>query len=173
MSIVDSFRTDRLTAERLRPDHFGDLCRMHRDPRVTATLGGVRSDEETQAWLQRNLEHWEQYGFGLWMFHDLTEGQFVGRAGLRHVEVEGQDEVELGYALLAEYWGQGLATEMARACLQIGFEQLGLVDVVAFTLTTNLASQRVMQKAGFTFERAIRHVGLPHVLYRLGRNSMV
>ena len=65
----------------------------------------------------------------------------------------GNDEVELAYALMAEYWGRGLATEMAKAILNVAFEQLGLTDLVCFTLTTNRASQRVMEKAGFECER--------------------
>src|SRR5437879_1396450 len=106
MNNLDSFRTDRLSAERLRPEHFGDYWRMYSDPRVTATLGGVRSEEETRVFLQKGLEHWERHGFGLWIFRDLTEGQFVGRAGLRYAAVDGKDEVELAYALMSEYWGR-------------------------------------------------------------------
>jgi RimJ/RimL family protein N-acetyltransferase len=173
MHNFDMFRTDRLSAERLRPEHFNDYWRMYSDHRVTATLGGIRSEEETREMLRRSLEHWERHGFGLWIFRDATEGQFVGRAGLRYAPVEGKDEVELAYALMSEYWGRGLATEMARACVRVGFEQLGLADVVAFTLTINLASQRVMQKVGFTYEREFTHAGLPHVLYRLCRASTV
>jgi RimJ/RimL family protein N-acetyltransferase len=170
MNTVDVIRTDRLAGERLRPEHHSDFCRLYSDPLVTATLGGLRSNEEARSFLQNNLEHWKRHGFGLWMFHDpTTEGRFVGRAGLRHVQVGGNDEVELSYALMPEYWGRGLATEMARACVVVGFEQLGLADVVAFTLTTNRASQRVMQKIGFTYEREITHASLPHVLYRLCR----
>jgi RimJ/RimL family protein N-acetyltransferase len=173
MGNMDTFQTERLTAERLRPEDFSDYWRMYSDPRVTATLGGVRSEEETRVFLRKGLEHWERHGFGLWVFRDSADGRFVGRAGLRYAVVEGKEEVELAYALMPEYWGRGLATEMARACVRVGFEQVGLAEIVTFTLTTNLASQRVMQKVGFTFERAITHAGLPHVLYRLCQNPAV
>jgi RimJ/RimL family protein N-acetyltransferase len=169
MSVSESVRTARLTAERLRLEHLPDMVRMNSDPRVMATLAGVRSEEETRQWHQKNLDHWEQHGFGLWLWRDGSDGRFAGRAGLRRTEVEEKDEVELAYALMPEYWGKGLATEIAQACLQVGFEQLGLADIVAFTLTTNRASERVMQKAGFTYERAIERAGLPHLLYRLSR----
>jgi RimJ/RimL family protein N-acetyltransferase len=79
----------------------------------------------------------------------------------------GRDEVELAFALCAEYWGRGLATEMAAAILAVAFERLGLEEVVCFTLTTNRASQRVMEKVGFRFEREVLDGRLPHVLYRL------
>jgi len=173
MDTIDTFCTERLTAVRLLPEDFGDLCRMHQDPKVMATLSGVRSDEETRRFLQISLEHWDGRGFGLWMFRETATGQFVGRAGLREVHVGGNDEVELAYGLMSEFWGQGLATEIARACLKIAFEQLDMTHVVTFTLTTNRASQRVMEKAGFTYEREIVHAGLPHVLYRITGKAAV
>ena len=78
----------------------------------------------------------------------------------------GGDEVELAYALRSEYWGRGLATELARAAVAVGFERLGLREIVAFTLPTNRASWRVMEKTGFEYERDFVHRGLPHVIYR-------
>jgi ribosomal-protein-alanine N-acetyltransferase len=168
--LVEAFRTDRLIAERLRDE----LRRMHRDPRVMATLapagtpnGGVLSDEETRQFLHKHLNHWDSYGYGLWAFRDRADDRFVGRAGLCNIHVGGNDEVELAYALLAEYWNRGLATEMAEAILRVAFERLGMADIVCFTLTTNRASQRVMEKAGFDYERDVVHAGLPHVLYRI------
>ena len=144
---------------------------MHRDPAVMTTLGGLRSDEETASYLRDNLDHWDRYGYGMWLFRDVENGRFVGRAGLRNTRVGGGDEVELAYALVAEYWNRGLATEMALAILRLAFEQLGLTDIVCFTLPTNLASRRVMEKAGFEYERDIVHADQPHVLYRIMRRA--
>jgi ribosomal-protein-alanine N-acetyltransferase len=164
---VETFRTERLLAERLSEGDMADIRRMHRDPRVMATLGGLRSDEETARYLRDNLDHWDRYGYGIWALRDRTDGRFVGRAGLRNTHVGGEDEVELAYALVADYWNKGLATEMAKAILEVAFEELGLTDVVCFTLPTNGASRRVMEKAGFEYERDVVHAGLPHVLYRI------
>jgi RimJ/RimL family protein N-acetyltransferase len=168
---MDSFHTTRLTAERLRARHLGELCRLHRDPRVMATLGGIRSDDETERFLRANLEHWNQFGYGLWLFRDKPAGAFVGRGGLRHVNVGGSAEVELAYALMAEFWGRGLATEMADAVLALGLDRFGLTDIAAFTLTTNRASRHVMEKAGLCYDRDILHGGLSHVLYRIAAES--
>ena len=171
MESIMTFRTDRLIAERLRVEDLDELCRMHQDPRVMATLGGLRSDEQTEQFLRDNLRHWDRYGYGLWMFRAQADGRFVGRGGLRNVHVGGHDEVELAYALLAAFWGSGLATEMAKAILPVAFEHLGMADIVAFTLATNQASRRVMEKVGCQFEREIVHAGLPHVLYRIKREE--
>lgn len=165
--LIETFHTNRLIADRLHQEHLGELYRMHQDPNVMATLGGLRSDDEIRRFLQNNLDHLDCYGYGLWVFRDKVDGRFVGRGGLRNVEVSGNDEVELAYALMAEFWGKGLATQMAEASLTVGFEQLGLTDVACFTLPTNRASQRVMEKAGFKYERDIVHAGLPHVFYRI------
>jgi [ribosomal protein S5]-alanine N-acetyltransferase len=165
--MIERFQTGRLEAERLRADHLGVLDGMHRDPRVMATLGGLRTGAQTRAFLRENLDHWDRHGFGLWVFRDRGDGRFVGRAGLRHVAIVGRDEVELAYALRAESWGRGLATEMARALVALGCGPLGLDEVIALTLPSNLASRRVMEKAGLAFEREIVHAGLPHVLARI------
>jgi [ribosomal protein S5]-alanine N-acetyltransferase len=66
------------------------------------------------------------------------------------------------------FWGRGLASEMAAALLRHGADRLGPRGIVAFTLTTNGASRRVMEKLGFRLERDITYAWLPHVLYRLG-----
>jgi ribosomal-protein-alanine N-acetyltransferase len=166
MPDVSSFETARLRAERLLPEHFDILHRMHQDPRMMATLGGLRTAERTRRLLTDNLAHWERHGFGLWLLTGRDDGAFAGRGGLRHVHVGGNDEVELVYAVAAERWGQGLATEMGTAMLTIGMDDLGLKDIVCFTMTGNLASRRVMEKLGFTYERDIVYVDLPHVLYR-------
>ncbi len=128
MQTVETFRTERLVAERLREDHLGELLRMNRDPKTMASLGGVRPDEETERYLRDNLGHWERHGFGIWVFRDGAEGRFVARAGLRHRHLDGDEEIELAYALRSEYWGRGLATEMAAAAVAVGFGWLGLED---------------------------------------------
>src|SRR5688572_13507202 len=139
MTAPHHFQTDRLRAARLRTEDFADLLRMYQNPRVVATLGGLRSDDEIQRLLQVNLDHWDRHGFGLWVVRDATTGQFAGRGGIRCMDIEGQPEVEVSYALMPEYWGRGLATEMARAFVGISFGPLALPELVCFTLPTNLA----------------------------------
>src|SRR5438270_7571491 len=90
----------------------------------------------------------------------------IGRGGLQWTYVAELNEVEAGWAIVPERWGQGLATELAWAAIEAAFGPLGLREIVAFALPDNLASRRVMEKTGFVFERDIVHAGLPHVLYR-------
>jgi RimJ/RimL family protein N-acetyltransferase len=140
---------------------------MDDDAQFMAMLGGVRDSAGTVAYLETNVRHWADHGFGMWMLRDAATGAVVGRAILRHLDVAGVDEVETGYGFMPEHWGRGLATEIAEACIRIGFDQLQLPSIVAVTTPANLASQQVMRKAGLTYERDIVHAGVPHLLYRI------
>ena len=139
---------------------------MDEDEGFMALLGGVRDKAGTVTYLEMNVKHWADHGFGMWMLRDAATRAVIGRAILRHLDVEGVDEVEVGYGFMPEYWGRGLATEIARILVRWGLEQLGLATLVAITTPANLASQRVMTKAGLAFERGIVHAGVPHVLFR-------
>jgi len=93
MLSITTLHTDRLIATSLAED-FDDLCNMHQDPRVMATLGGLRSAEQTQRFLRENLDHWEKYGYGIWVFRQQSDRRFVGHGGLRNVTLGGKNEAK-------------------------------------------------------------------------------
>jgi len=161
-----AFSLRRLHAERLIDAHLPVLRRLHGNAQVMATLGGVRTAAETAASLERNLAHWDRYGFGIWVLRDSATGRVAGSAGLRHRQVEGAAEVELRCALFPEFWGRGLATDAARACVTIGRDWLGLSSVVALTRRENVASQRMLANAGLRFEREVMQLETPLLLFR-------
>jgi ribosomal-protein-alanine N-acetyltransferase len=166
----DRVQTARLICERLRLDHGPDLAILLGDPRVARTLfasGEPAAEATVILGLHSKLDHWVRYGFGQWFLRDRATGAMVGRGGLQHTFVAGRHEVEAGWAIVPERWGEGLATELALASVEVAFQDLELPEIVAFTLPDNLASRRVMEKAGFSYERQIVHEGLDHVLYRL------
>jgi ribosomal-protein-alanine N-acetyltransferase len=170
---IDFIQTDRLSLARIRPEDVQDLVAMHQDDRFVEVFGHRSSPEHERELTARQVEAWDGGGFGQWTLRDRPTGAFVGRGGLRPVTIEAVDEVELGYALRPEWWGRGLATEMSRVALEIGFEGLGLDSIVAFTMPTNTRSRRVMEKMGMTFERDIVWAGMPHVLYRITRDAWI
>jgi RimJ/RimL family protein N-acetyltransferase len=163
---LEIFTTPRLIAERLTTAHLSELRRMDTDAEFMAHLGGVRDEAATLAYLERNLAHWAAYGFGIWMLRAAGSGEVAGRACVRHVMLDGRDDIEIGYGFLPAFWGQGFATEIAKACVDLAFTQLGCASVVGLTLAANVGSQRVLRKAGLQFERTIQFEGLPHLLFR-------
>lgn len=174
--------TPRLIGEPLREEHRIHFREMSLDPEVMRTLSATGlplPDAEIHEMFQANLDHWRDHGFGIWMFFEpgsvgpsmsdteAARGSFVGRGGVRHLLLEGRDEIEISYALMPAFWGMGLATEIALLSRDVALNELGFRNIVCLTLHRNIASRRVMEKAGFTYERECLHARLPHVLHRI------
>jgi len=173
-SQAQRLETARLIGTPLGESDFGVLRLLHSDPRVTATLttdGKPLAEASTRDFLARAADHWRNHGFGLMAFRDRTSAEFMGYCGIKHATVEGTEVIELAYAVRADQQRKGYATEMSRASLRFAFDELHLNELVAFTLPHNQASRRVMESCGFQYDRDITHTGLPHVLYRLNRQS--
>src|SRR5260370_29816145 len=137
MNSLASLRTERMLLTRMQQDDLDDLIRMYSDQEVMATLGGVRSPAWTGQYLERQMAHWKQHGFGFWTVHDPQTGQFAGRGGLRHATIEGQVGMEVGYGLAREFWGKGWATELARESGRGGFAEWDPPDLTSFALPAN------------------------------------
>ena len=164
-----TFDTEWLRAEYLRAEHLPELRRMHADPIVMRHLGGVFSEEKTQAYMARGLAHWDAHRLGVWIVYERGSDDPIGRAVLRHLHLDGYGEIETGYAFYQPYWGRGFATEITRACLTLGFEQLHCVSIVAVTTPENTASQHVLYKCGFTLDRHFERDGETLMLFRVMR----
>ncbi len=161
----------RLRPERPWREHERLYTDLFADPAVAATLwpgrlGGVRTAEQASAMLSADIGHWREQSFGPWVFFEATSGVFVGRGGLRRTTVADRQCVEVLYAVRPDAWGRGYATEMATVAVAHA-RRLELTDIVGFTLTTNTASRRVLEKAGIRFdEQTFEHADLPHLLGR-------
>lgn len=170
---VNHFLTARISAQRLQPGHEELIHCMHQDQRVMAWLGGLRSLGQTRDYMAHNLAHWQRHGFGIWILRETTTGHFMGRGGLRHAEFDGDAAVELAYGLLPDFWNRGLATEFARHVVGIAASDFGLCDLVSVTRPENVASQRVLAKAGFRHERRTLFKGQTHLLYRWRKTETI
>jgi RimJ/RimL family protein N-acetyltransferase len=169
-SPLEQFSTRRLVARQIRIADYADIRRLHLHPQLMKTLsadGQILPDNVTADGVAHDLAHWREHGFGLWVFRDCGTGWFVGRGGLKWYTIEGRPVVGLSYSVVSDLWGHGLATEIGAASLGQGFRRLGLGEVASWTLPSNLASQRVMEKLGFRFEAEVVFAGLLHRLYRL------
>jgi ribosomal-protein-alanine N-acetyltransferase len=115
--------------------------------------------------IQFQLEHWEKHGYGWWAValrsdppKRLAEPPLIGWAGLQYLPET--DETEVGYLLGKAYWGRGLATEAARESVRFGFEDLGIETIVGVVHPENIASQRVLEKAGLSFVEEANYFGM-------------
>lgn len=165
---MDHFTTKRLTAERLNESHLADLVALHQDPDVSRYLGGVRTPEVTTTYLATNMAHWDQHGFGLWVLR-TKDGAFAGRAGIRHILVDGIDEIEIAYAFRREFWGEGFASEIAIALTDIGLSHHEVPSLIGLVYIANGASRRVLEKANYTLEKSATRHGEDLVIYRIRR----
>jgi RimJ/RimL family protein N-acetyltransferase len=121
--------------------------------------------EMVEAWVARNRERYAQDGFGLWAMVLKSTGQVIGDCGLVVQEVDGAREVEVGYHVRPDMQNQGLATEAARACMDYGFDRLGLDRIISLIRPENLPSRRVAEKNSLTIEKEVDWKGLRHYVY--------
>ena len=154
------FETGRLTLRRFTGDDAGNLYELDNDPDVMRYLSGgaaTRREVIEKDILPRFLRYHERFpGFGFWAAHDRASGVFLGWFSFRPRDEADPREVGLGFRLRKTAWGKGYATEGARALIRLGFAELGVQRVVATTYEDNLASRRVMEKAGMTLTRRYR-----------------
>lgn len=163
--------TERLALRRLEPGDLDALYSLYSDPEVRRYFPeGTLTYEETREeldWFRGG--HPSRPELGLWATIHKPTGRFIGRCGLLPWTIDGQPEVEVAYLLAKEFWGQGLATEAARAIVRYAFSQLGLSRLICLIDSENSASLRVAEKIGMSFERAGQDEKGPYLLYSLAR----
>ena len=115
MSAPRRLETARLQGEPTAPEHRDGLIALLGDPRVGATLGGVATPSDVDRQVATMAADWAERGYGWYAFHDRKTGQLVARGGPHHAHVAGRDEVEIGWTVAPDRWGQGLATELGAA----------------------------------------------------------
>ena len=163
--------TERLVLRHLSMADLDNLFELYHSPDVRKYYSeGIPSYEETRRELEWMINTcYARYGFGMWATIDTATGKFIGRCGLTPMDIEGHEEIEVGYMLARDYWGQGLATEAARAILQYGFEQVGLARLICVINPANQASSRVAEKIGMTLEIDGDVNGEPTLLYSINK----
>ena len=153
--------TERLVLRRLTEADVDNLFALDSDPAVMRFLTGGRPtprDVIEQEILPRFLRYYERYNerFGAWAAIEKATGDFLGWFSFKPPEGSSPHEVELGYRLRQSAWGMGYGTEGAQALIRKGFAELGVQRVFATTYQDNLASRRVMEKAGLRLVRTFR-----------------
>ena len=149
--VMHELETARVRLRLFTPEDLDALSQIFSKPTVLRYLGkqgDPMTREETETALLSMISHWRRHGFGRWAVVDKETETLIGCAGLRSFEGVG----ELVYLLDEPFWGVGLATEIARACLRYAFEVQQMNHVIGLIKLQNLASRRVMEKIGMSFE---------------------
>ena len=177
---IPRIRTKRLLLREWLDSDLEPFAAMNADPEVMAFMSRSLDRAASDAFVERIRARWAADGHGLWALERLDDGSFIGFVALAAPNFEAPFTpcVEVGWRLARSAWGQGFATEAARAALAWGFETLGLDEVVSFTTVANERSRAVMERLGMTRDPAedFLHPNLPedhpirpHVLSRLSR----
>jgi len=150
--------TERIYLREITQADFDDLCEILQDPEVMYAYQRAHTDQlafsdiEVHNWLDKQLDRYKQYGFGLWAVVDKITGDFIGQVGLTIQNVEGKEELEIGYLFKKKFWHKGYATETAVACREYAFNSLNKDRVVCIIRDKNFASQRVAERIGMKLE---------------------
>lgn len=178
-----SIETKRLILRPWKESDLEPFAQLNSDPKVMEFFPALLSREESDRMVKRVQAKIEERGWGWWAVTAKDEADFIGFIGMNNLEREAfpvpfSPAVEIGWRLAQAYLGKGYATEGALACLEYGFDQLSLKEIVAFTAVPNKRSMEVMKRIGMHRDPAddFDHPGLPpghwlqrHVLYRLKR----
>lgn len=157
---------DGFTMRPLQLSDLGALAAIWADPEVTRFLpsrGVPIAREKAEKSLQAFMQHWQQRGYGVWAIVENGSSQMVGYCGLRYLDE--LNEVEILYGLAKAYWGRGIATQAALAAVTYGFNVAQIDKLIALALPENIASRRVIEKAGLQYEKPIEIFNLDVLYY--------
>lgn len=144
--------TERLRMRQFREEDVAASFALDSDPEVMRYIGNgaTRSYEDT-AKILTSMRHYyvDHPGLGVWAAELKVGKEFIGWGALKHLD--NTPEIEVGYRLMRQYWGLGYATEIARALVRHGFDEIGLAEICGITHLENAASGRVLEKAGLAY----------------------
>ena len=135
------------------------------DERVAPTIGGPRGPKLLSERIARWDRHWVARGFGATLFYERTTGRPIGWGGLQHATIGVDECLTVGYVIAPDAWGNGFATEIAAASVEHAFSVLGVGELHASVLSTNLASRRVLEKVGMGVRSEVDHGNHIEVIY--------
>lgn len=156
MNYRDGIETERLVSRFLKAEDSVIWKTFLEYKEATELFPPVfRNNPEEQAvtWIERQQNRYKENRFGLQALMNKNTGTFVGQCGLLLQEVDGVSEVEVGYHIMPQFWGNGFAPEGARAFFKYAFDELKLNNVISLINIHNIKSQRVAQKNGLTIDK--------------------
>ena len=146
--------TERLTLREFTPDDAPFVLALVNDPDWITYIGdrGVRTLDDARTYITDRLRKgYQDFGFGMWLVERKQDGASIGMCGL--LKRDYLDALDVGFALLPDFRGQGYAFEAAAASVEYAKNKLGAERVLGFTLVRNDPSAKLLKKLGMTYER--------------------
>ena len=148
---MKTIQTERLILRPMAAADTDAMLAIFNDPPVMASFGlNSFSRQQMEQWVQRNLKHQDEFGYGLFSVILKSGDMLIGDCGLEQMDIEGEKIAELGYDFHSNYWHRGYATEAAIAVRDFGFKELNLTKIVSIIRVGNLSSKRVAERVGMT-----------------------
>ena len=163
--------TERLVLREETLEDLDDLAAILCDPQTMAYYPRPFTRAEARGWIERQIRLYDERGFGLWALARKESGEFVGQCGLTPQQVDGEEEIEIGWHVTRRLWRQGYASEAAVACRDYGLSDLGLGRLISLVSVANVPSAGVARKIGMTPWKETVRAGLPHVVYAIWAGS--
>ena len=163
--------TERLILRMFEADDFDAAHLLFSDADVQKYLSPAnrRTPEQMRVTLEKLATRWLERGFGIWCVCDKNSGEVIGYSGFQYFEKSSEVEILFGY--LKEFWGNGYATEAARACLRYGFQTLFFEKVYAAIHPENVPSLRVLEKLEMSFEDRTEHYAMDSITFTISREN--
>ena len=166
MPILES---ERLLLREFVPGDVEALSAMLSDPETMRYYPAPLDRAGVGEWIERNRRRYADAGYGLWAMVLKSSGEIVGDCGLTRQTVDGVGEIEIGYHVRRNLWGQGYAPEAARACRDYGFARLGAEQLISLVRLGNLPSRRVAEKIGMSLWKEVMWRDLAHWVFVIRR----
>ena len=161
--------TERLILREMIQSDYPSLCKHLQDEKVMYAYEHAFSDAEVQERLDKQIQSYKKYGFGLWAVILKENQELIGQCGLSMQLCEDKEVLEIGYIFQKTYWHKGYATEAAIACREYAFEKLNADEVFSLIRDNNIASQNVAKRNGMcirgTYVKHYHGVDMPHCIF--------
>jgi RimJ/RimL family protein N-acetyltransferase len=170
--LLENHHTERLRFRSLTFEDKEPLMEFFSSPEAIEFLF-IREDLDTyiDAWIARQIKRYHEFDLGLCSLELRDTGKFIGQCGLIWQEVDGTQELEIGYHLLPRYWRQGYAYEAARACKEFAFERNLASRLVSLIYPENFKSQAVARRNGMTPWKNTVVNNFPVIVFRIDHDD--
>jgi RimJ/RimL family protein N-acetyltransferase len=165
-------KTQRLSLREFEPEDLDALAAILCDRETMSYYPAPFDRAGVADWIDRNRTRYAKDSFGLWAMILNSTGELIGDCGLVRQNVDGVDEIEIGYHVRRNLWGRGYASEAAQACRDYGFANLPVDRLISLIRPENLASRRVAEKNGMSIWKELTRADLLHYVYAIRRDRV-